>query len=101
MVDIVDGTDLWVIANYRETQLPNIHEGDRVTLTAVRLDWPMLAGILAGCLFAYWWMHVRRFNYLLLLLFLLYDAPIRRELKQMPFWRTVRKETERDLKMEN
>lgn len=32
---------------------------------------------------------------------LLYDAPIRRELKQMPFWRTVRKETERDLKMEN
>lgn len=34
MVDIVDGTDLWVIANYRETQLPNIHEGDRVMLTA-------------------------------------------------------------------
>ena len=34
MVDIVDGSDLWVIANYRETQLPNIHEGDRVTLTA-------------------------------------------------------------------
>lgn len=34
MVDIVDGTDLWVIANYRETQLPNIHEGDRLTLTA-------------------------------------------------------------------
>lgn len=34
MVDIVDGTDLWVIANYRETQLPHIHEGDCVTLTA-------------------------------------------------------------------
>lgn len=34
MVDIVDGTNLWVIANYRETQLPHIHEGDRVTLTA-------------------------------------------------------------------
>lgn len=34
MVDIVDGSDLWVIANYRETQLPHIHEGDRVTLTA-------------------------------------------------------------------
>lgn len=34
MVDIVDGTDLWVIANYRETQLPHIHEGDRVTLNA-------------------------------------------------------------------
>lgn len=31
-----------------------------------------------------------------LLLLLLYDAPIRRELKQMPFWRTVRKETERN-----
>ena len=37
----------------------------------------------------------------LLLLFLLYDAPIRRELKQMPFWRSVRKEVEKDLKMEN
>lgn len=38
---------------------------------------------------------------LLLLLFLLYDAPIRRELKQMPFWRSVRKEVEKELKMEN
>ena len=37
----------------------------------------------------------------LLLLFLLYDAPIRRELKQMPFWRSVRKEVEKELKMEN
>lgn len=34
MVDIVDSGDLWVIANYRETQLPNIKEGARVTLTA-------------------------------------------------------------------
>lgn len=34
MVDIVDSSDLWVIANYRETQLPNIHEGSSVTLTA-------------------------------------------------------------------
>lgn len=34
MLDIVDGSDLWVIANYRETQLPNIHEGAAVTLTA-------------------------------------------------------------------
>lgn len=32
---------------------------------------------------------------------LLYDAPIRRELKQMPFWRSVRKEVEKELKMEN
>lgn len=28
----------------------------------------------------------------LFLLFLLYDAPIRRELKQMPSWRKIRKE---------
>lgn len=34
MVDIVDGTDLWVVANYRETQLLNIHEGAEVTMTA-------------------------------------------------------------------
>lgn len=40
-------------------------------------------------------------TYLRLLLFLLYDAPIRRELKQMPFWRSVRKEVEKELKMEN
>ncbi len=33
MVDIVDGTDLWVVANYRETQLPDIHEGAEVTMT--------------------------------------------------------------------
>ena len=38
---------------------------------------------------------------LLFLLLLLYDAPIRRELKQMPFWRSVRKEVEKELKMEN
>ena len=34
MVDIVDASDLWVIANYRETQLPHITEGAQVTLTA-------------------------------------------------------------------
>ena len=34
MVDIVDNSDLWVIANYRETQLPNIKEGANVTFTA-------------------------------------------------------------------
>ena len=38
---------------------------------------------------------------LLFLLLLLYDAPIRRELKQMTFWRSVRKEVEKELKMEN
>lgn len=34
MVDIVDNGDLWVIANYRETQLPNIKEGAEVTFIA-------------------------------------------------------------------
>lgn len=34
MVDIVDGQDLWVIANYRETQLPHIHVSSEVMLTA-------------------------------------------------------------------
>lgn len=34
LLDIVDGSDLWVVANYRETQLPNIKEGARVKMTA-------------------------------------------------------------------
>ena len=34
MVDIVDSSDLWVIANYRETQLSNIREGADVEMTA-------------------------------------------------------------------
>ena len=34
MVDIVDNSELWVIANYRETQLPGIKVGARVTVTA-------------------------------------------------------------------
>lgn len=34
MVDIVDGTEKWVIANYRETQLPDISIGDEVVVTA-------------------------------------------------------------------
>lgn len=34
LVDIVDGSDLWVMANYRETQMKNIHEGAAVELTA-------------------------------------------------------------------
>lgn len=34
MVDIVDSSDLWVIANYCETQLPNIKEGAEVEITA-------------------------------------------------------------------
>lgn len=34
LVDVVDGSDLWIIANYRETQLPRIREGAEVTMTA-------------------------------------------------------------------
>ncbi len=34
MVDIVDNGDLWVVANYRETQLPHIKEGAEATFTA-------------------------------------------------------------------
>lgn len=37
-------------------------------LISVQLDWPALAGVLTGCLFAYWWMHVKRFNYLRLII---------------------------------
>ncbi len=37
-------------------------------LVSVQLDWLMLAGVVTGCLFAYWWMHVKRFNYLRLLI---------------------------------
>ena len=37
-------------------------------MTGVQLDWPVLAGCLAGCLFAYWWMRVKRFNYLRLII---------------------------------
>ena len=31
-------------------------------------DWAALAGVWAGCLFAWWWMHIRRLNYLRLLI---------------------------------
>ena len=34
MVDLVDSGDLWIIANYRETQLPRIREGAEVIVTA-------------------------------------------------------------------
>lgn len=34
MVEIVDDADLWVTANYRETQLNNISVGDEAVLTA-------------------------------------------------------------------
>lgn len=34
LVDIVDASDIWVVANYRETQLPNIAVGAKVSITA-------------------------------------------------------------------
>lgn len=33
LVDIVDSADKWIVANYRETQLHHISEGDRVDIT--------------------------------------------------------------------
>lgn len=37
-------------------------------MTSVQLDWPALSGVLTGCIFAYWWMHIRHFNYLRLII---------------------------------
>ena len=37
-------------------------------MVSTSLDWYAIAGILAGCLFAYWWMHIRRYNYLRLII---------------------------------
>ena len=33
LVSIVDESDKWIEANYRETQLPNIHDGAEVSIT--------------------------------------------------------------------
>lgn len=84
------------------------------TVSVLVTRW-VLVGVLAGCGFAYWWMHVRRMSYVrlltvgiaalaayacigLLLLFLLYDAPARRALKPIPMWRTVRSDVARSLR---
>lgn len=37
-------------------------------ISSVQLDWFALAGIVAGCIFAYWWMHKKRYNYLRLII---------------------------------
>lgn len=37
-------------------------------MVSVRLDWAVLLGAWGGCLFAYWWMHVRRFGFLRLII---------------------------------
>lgn len=84
------------------------------TVSVLVTRW-VLVGVLAGCGFAYWWMHVCRMSYVrlltvgiaalaayacigLLLLFLLYDAPARRALKPIPMWRTVRSDVARSLR---
>lgn len=44
LVDIVDSGDKWIVANYRETQLAHIHEGDRVELRVDALPGCRLTG---------------------------------------------------------
>lgn len=36
-------------------------------MASIRLNWPVLAGVWAGCLFAYWWMHVKRLGFIRLI----------------------------------
>lgn len=45
MVDIVDKGDLWVVANYRETQLKNIREGAEVSFTADAVPGVVYGGV--------------------------------------------------------
>jgi len=45
LVDIVDGSDLWVVANYRETQMPHIQIGAEVSLTADAVPGVVYKGI--------------------------------------------------------
>lgn len=42
-----------------------MHYGEMVS---VQLDWQVLIGVLAGCMFSYWWMHIRHFNFLRLII---------------------------------
>lgn len=44
LVDIVDSGDKWIVANYRETQLAHIHEGDRVDIRVDALPGCRLTG---------------------------------------------------------
>ena len=44
MVDIVDSSDLWVIANYRETQIANIYIGQPVRIKVDGLPGKVLHG---------------------------------------------------------
>lgn len=44
LIDIVDSADKWIIANYRETQLRHIKEGNRVNITVDAIPDCNLAG---------------------------------------------------------
>lgn len=44
LVDIVDSSDKWIVANYRETQLRHIKEGDRVDMTVDAIPGCRLTG---------------------------------------------------------
>lgn len=48
MLDIVDSDDLWVVANYRETQLPGIRVGAEVELTADAVPGVTYRGVVAS-----------------------------------------------------
>ena len=48
LVDIVDSADKWVVANYRETQLRHIKEGDRVTVEVDALPDARFEGVVAS-----------------------------------------------------
>lgn len=37
-------------------------------MVSVQLDWFALMGILLGCLFSYWWMHIRHFSFVRLII---------------------------------
>lgn len=46
LVDIVDNADLWVVANFRETQMPHIAVGGRVRITADAVPGVAFTGII-------------------------------------------------------
>ena len=37
-------------------------------LVSVQLNWFAIIGIVAGCVFSYWWMHIKRYNYVRLVI---------------------------------
>ncbi len=52
LVDIVDGTDKWIVANYRETQLGRIREGARVDIRIDALPGEHLTGTVRSIAYA-------------------------------------------------